>query len=262
MESSYTLENAHKFGWASITGNLNETRTALLESELVGERILDVGCSGGGYSEFVAERRRQVVGVDKHAAYLTNGIKRDHKGQYVQADIAALPFADKCFESTYCFDVLEHVDELAALKELVRVTKRRLILIVPQESPRLEKCGLTFSHYIDLTHLRYYNESSLRKAIAAIPSTKVSVIPIQQIYWNQVLQTLVEAVPTSITQSLLDPRILVRTLKYAAQSLRHSKTANLKLSYEKAKKNKFFKAASQIKFAPLYAELIAIVDLP
>jgi ubiquinone/menaquinone biosynthesis C-methylase UbiE len=261
MDALYSLENAKKFGWASITGNLNETRAALLETELVGEKILDVGCSGGGYSEFVAKRRQQVVGLEKYFQFLNYGVKKGHKALYVQGDVTALPFADKSFDSTYCFDVLEHVDEKSALQELARVTEKRLILIVPQESPLLERCGLTFSHYIDSTHLRYYNESSLKQSISIIPHTGISVIPIQPIHWDYVLQTLVEDVPTTWFESVLDPRILMRILKYALHNKRMTGTTELRSSYKKARKNKFFKMASQAEFAPLYAELIAVIDL-
>ena len=33
------------------------------------------------------------------------------KGTYVQGDITNLPFPDKTFDSMYCFDVLENVDD-------------------------------------------------------------------------------------------------------------------------------------------------------
>jgi len=87
MDSLYTLENALKFEWASITGKLLTSRTSLLESQLLGSRILDAGCSGGGYSEFVARQNRRVVGIDKFGDFLNLAPRENRKAVYVQGDI-------------------------------------------------------------------------------------------------------------------------------------------------------------------------------
>ena len=60
--------------------------------------------------------------------------QRQFKGLFVQADLAhRLPFADGLFDTTVCLDVLEHVaDDGQTIRELARVTRRRLVLAVPQ----------------------------------------------------------------------------------------------------------------------------------
>ena len=113
--------------------------------------------------EFLCGRGRQVTGVDYHEMFLDVARQRSGtKGTYVQGDITALPFRDKQFESTYCFDVLEHVDDIKALAELVRVTQARIIVAVPATDDGSIGGGLTFHHYRDLTHFRTYTEESLR----------------------------------------------------------------------------------------------------
>jgi predicted SAM-dependent methyltransferase len=49
-----------------------------------------------------------------------------------------LPFADRVFDISYCCQVLEHLpydDFVEALRELRRVTARRLIISLPDDSP-------------------------------------------------------------------------------------------------------------------------------
>jgi SAM-dependent methyltransferase len=172
---AYSLENARKFQWSSITGELNSERVAYLDRYLSGDFFLDAGCAGGAYSEYLRAKGFNVTGVDKMLEFLET-IPVDQRHFYKQADITDLPFEDNCFDSTYCFDVLEHVDDLTALKELVRVTKRRLIITVPHENYSLfQKCNLTLLTYQDSTHLRYYNTESLGNLIRSVTSSPFKI---------------------------------------------------------------------------------------
>jgi SAM-dependent methyltransferase len=56
----------------------------------------------------------------------------------VCGDVRQLPFADHAFDIAYCCQVLEHLpyaDFVGALRELRRVTVRRLIISLPDDSP-------------------------------------------------------------------------------------------------------------------------------
>jgi 2-polyprenyl-3-methyl-5-hydroxy-6-metoxy-1,4-benzoquinol methylase len=172
---AYSLENARKFQWSSITGELNPERVAHLDRYLLGDFFLDAGCAGGAYSERLRAKGFNVTGVDKMLEFLET-IPVDRQHFYKQADITNLPFEDKYFDSTYCFDVLEHVDDVTALKELIRVTKRRLIITVPHENYSVfQKCNLTLLTYQDPTHLRYYNTESLEKLIQSTTDSSFKV---------------------------------------------------------------------------------------
>ena len=60
-----------------------------------------------------------------------NGSSRAGSSRPISAQ--RLPFADGSFDTTICFDVLEHVaDDGQTIRELARVTRRRLVLAVPQ----------------------------------------------------------------------------------------------------------------------------------
>jgi hypothetical protein len=60
--------------------------------------------------------------------------------------------------------VLEHIDDEAALKEAVRVTRSRIIAQVPlTDPPALLRNGFVFIHHSDRTHLREYTIGQLRE---------------------------------------------------------------------------------------------------
>jgi len=63
-------------------------------------------------------------------------VVNQEKGQYKfqMADIMNLPFQDHSFDTVLCTHALEHIrDPYKALKELIRVTRQRLIIVVPKQ---------------------------------------------------------------------------------------------------------------------------------
>jgi SAM-dependent methyltransferase len=174
----YTAENAARFQWGSVSGNLIRERVEYLRKYLIGPRVLDAGCGGGGYVDHLARAGFDAVGVDKHDVFLANAREKAYRGTFVAGDLCErLPFPDGSFDTTYCFDVLEHVDDVAALRELARVTRRRLIVAVPQEDRRADRYLLTYSPYLDMTHQRYYTPESLRELAETVRPARVEVFP-------------------------------------------------------------------------------------
>ena len=47
--AGYSLENATRFGWNSLDGDLLPERAELLRKYVVGKTVLDAGCGGGGF---------------------------------------------------------------------------------------------------------------------------------------------------------------------------------------------------------------------
>ena len=174
----YSIENARDFAWSSVSGTLNAERVRLLDRSLVGPKVLDAGCGGGGYVDYLARRGLDATGVDKFDAFLALAREKEFRGTFLQADLTTrLPFPDHTFDSTFCFDVLEHVDDEVAIRELARVTRRRLIVAVPSEDQRRDRYSLTYIPYIDQTHLRYYTPDRLQRLADLIRPAKVEVFP-------------------------------------------------------------------------------------
>jgi ubiquinone/menaquinone biosynthesis C-methylase UbiE len=60
--------------------------------------------------------------------------KQAQRFEMVKGSILSLPFDDNSFDVVLCTHALEHIkDHRRALSELLRVTKRRLIITVPRQ---------------------------------------------------------------------------------------------------------------------------------
>lgn len=172
----YSLEHAKRAGWSSISGHLNGERVDFLKRYLMGTRVLDAGCGGGAYVDYLARSGFDAVGIDKYDIFLENAHAQDYQGTFINVDLdQPLPFSDAEFDSSICFDVLEHVDDAKVLRELARITRRRLIVAVPNEDSREDLYYLTYLTYLDQTHLRYYTEKSLGKLVETVQPTKVEI---------------------------------------------------------------------------------------
>lgn len=231
---TYSLENAQKFKWSSISGNLNPERVSHLETYLLGQKVLDAGCGGGAYVEFLSRKGLEVTGIDKYEEFLQVAREQGRQGTYVQGDLTNLPFPDKTFDCTYCFDVLEHIDDQLAIQELARVTKKRLIIAVPKEDEIMHTFGLTFFHYQDKTHLRNYTESSLKNLVSKIVYSRIAIF-------------LELAVPTSyLVQEMIEFRQLNLGLRFF-----YRKTLNFVLT----------KLLQRAYYKQVHTGLVLIVDI-
>ena len=102
------------------------------------ESVLDVGCGEGVLTREWAERlgTGRVVGVDLDDPRLRAEWEAGARPnlEYRAAEAHALPFADGDFDLVAGIEVLEHVpDPDAALREMARVARRRLLVSVPRE---------------------------------------------------------------------------------------------------------------------------------
>jgi len=141
-------------GWKKAASAL---KMKYIEIWSVGNSVLDIGSGLGFYSEHMAVRYSNVVGVDVEKQYSPK------KSKFTLARAENLPFRDCLFDTVFLFDVLEHSSNPdAVLSEVFRVGKRRLILSVPNSNDLfLPNYNLTFKHHKDKTHRREFTTEDI-----------------------------------------------------------------------------------------------------
>jgi SAM-dependent methyltransferase len=113
--------------------DLNTESIAEIFARIVGPTVLEVGCGQG----FLSAQMREHYAVTATEIHVHTELKNACRGvTLLEAFAEALPFADAAFDTVICTHVLEHVLDLgAAVAELRRLYKKRLIVVVPQQRP-------------------------------------------------------------------------------------------------------------------------------
>lgn len=99
------------------------------------ERVLEVGCGEGLVLRYLRERHGLLVdGVEPDPVALAAARRRNPQSRLWRGDACRLGVRSGSYDLVLCLEVLEHLAEpAAALRELRRVARRRLILSVPHE---------------------------------------------------------------------------------------------------------------------------------
>ncbi len=150
-----------QLGWGKKGSRLDQTKVKLLQNFILGKRVIDIGCATGIYSKRMKKLRLDVTSTDINFALLSKAESLNR----VVSSITHLPFKNKQFDTTILFDILEHVHD-KCLKEVIRITKRRIILTVPRTTDKnLKNNWLVYGHHQDTTHKRTYTRRSLKKLL-------------------------------------------------------------------------------------------------
>ncbi len=113
--------------------DLNRACIEAIESEIVGNTVLDIACGRGFLAKRLA-KRHHVTAAD---LLLDPQLIADCPHiRFQQAQLECLPFSDAEFDTVVCAHTLEHVQDLhQAILELRRVTAKRLIIVAPKQRP-------------------------------------------------------------------------------------------------------------------------------
>jgi SAM-dependent methyltransferase len=112
--------------------------TALVEPR-PGDRILDLGCAAGALTHFFTQFGAHVVGVDAEARAIAKARSLFPSLEFVQADVARLPFPDESFDKAVAGDLVEHLEDetfTSMLREVHRVLAREGTLSIYTPNPR------------------------------------------------------------------------------------------------------------------------------
>ncbi len=125
-------------------------------------RVLDVGCGLGSYGRGLLADGYEWMGAEIDAADCAELARLGLPHRHV--DGRALPFADASFDAALCLEVLEHLDDPAAvLSEIRRVAPRQLLVSVPN----CELLGYLWDHLatpwhmLEADHKNFFTRHSL-----------------------------------------------------------------------------------------------------
>ena len=122
--------NSFDYSASQRPTDLNQPCINEILQSLRGVKILEVGSGRGYLSELLSSQGKSVTSVDYVEPHSTPGY------QFIKASVNTLPFEDASFDTVICAHTLEHVPDIhGALNELRRVTKSRLIIVLPRERP-------------------------------------------------------------------------------------------------------------------------------
>jgi len=145
------LEELEK-GWIFYSAALGCLRQIALN--IKGDKILDLGCGTG-----LGMALLKVIYPQKEFYGIEPSIKAESFWRARNIDVTVcggenVPFKDKSFDTVYSSHTLEHIEDVdKALKESIRLAKRRVIHIVPDGDVHREN------------HIHIFNRVNLRKLI-------------------------------------------------------------------------------------------------
>ncbi len=155
-----------------IFGSLREISLAeniLKELPFCFETVIDVGC-GDGYVLHCIEKKyknKKVYGLDLSEGRIKTTKRNVVCSHLIRSEIHHLPFPDNSFDVVICSELLEHIPEYQkTIEELVRISKKRVIITVPNELQLVKimcpKCKTI--HFLD-GHINFFTEHKLKKAL-------------------------------------------------------------------------------------------------
>lgn len=103
----------------------------ILEAVTPGESCLDVGAGRGFLAEQLVKAGCTVSALDID---IPANYSEEDGYTFVRGTAEAIPFPDNSFDTVTCCHVLEHVRNVdKAVQELIRVTKRQLLIALPRQ---------------------------------------------------------------------------------------------------------------------------------
>jgi SAM-dependent methyltransferase len=132
-----------------------------------GPDVLDLGCGLGGYGLELGKRGFSVRGLDVSAEYVERARALGVEAETY--DGTTLPLADDAVDTVILLEVIEHLDDPAALlAEARRVARRNLLLSTPNATQSFGTTPVEFSHMLDLDHRQAFTVASLTELLDGV----------------------------------------------------------------------------------------------
>ena len=131
------------------------------------EKVLDFGCGKGYFTNYLSNNY-EAKGVDINKNIIIEAKNLFSRPKYILLKSKKLPFKESFFDKVYCYDVLEHVDDLkSVLNEIKRVLKKDGILeiIIPYWKSEKFLSNIRSSYFKDIGHVRVFKKNELQKIL-------------------------------------------------------------------------------------------------
>lgn len=132
--------------------------------------ILDAGCGEGFTMDNLSKNNigKKIEGVEYSKDAIKIGKKLFPSLTINQGSVYNLPYKDNSFDLIICTEVLEHLEEpTKALREILRVSKKYLIISVPNEPIFMLSNFLRGKNLLrlgdDEGHINHWNPMSLKR---------------------------------------------------------------------------------------------------
>lgn len=110
----YRQTQIDKFNQTTLSRDRLFRGTGWKPQELAGQKILEIGCGAGRFTQVLLDAGADVYAIDSSAAVnacrVNNG--PHPRLHIVQADLYAPPFRDGVFDKVFCYGVLQHTPEV------------------------------------------------------------------------------------------------------------------------------------------------------
>lgn len=114
--------------------DLNAKCINFILNNIEGNKVLDIACGRGFLSKEIAQKNNalKVFGLDIIPPKEISGL---HKNlAFMEGSVENIPFDDNFIDTTICAHTLEHTQNInKAISELRRVTRNKLIIVVPKQ---------------------------------------------------------------------------------------------------------------------------------
>ncbi len=138
--------------------DLTDKSIKFIMDNLIGNHILEVPCGRGYLSGKISkDKSKNVIAAD---IIISEKMKAKYSNvKFVKSRIEKIPFPDNYFDTVICAHCIEHVVDISTvMKELRRVTKKRLIIVVPKQREHKYPIGLhiNFFPYTNYIFFRWF----------------------------------------------------------------------------------------------------------
>ena len=148
--------------WYRDADALEQVDEALVDfaARHAGQRILDLGCGLGGYSKRLGERGFEVRALDVVPDYVERARALGVAAELYDGE--RLPLDDGAVDTVILIEVIEHLEDPAALlREARRVAARNVLLSTPNCTQDFGPVPIEFSHMLDVDHRQFFTVASL-----------------------------------------------------------------------------------------------------